>query len=71
MKKIKRVLAVIAVILLVSMYVITFISSIIDSPNADSLFKASLYATFVVPVFIYAVMLVYRLVKKKSDDQDQ
>ncbi len=69
MKTVKRVLAVIVVIFLVSLYIITFISAVINSPHSDSLFKASLYSTFVIPIFIYAIMLVYRLLNKNEDDE--
>lgn len=70
MKKIKKVLAVIGVVLLVSIYIITLVSSLIDSPFAHSLFKASLFSTFAVPVFLYAVMLVYRLLKERNDNSN-
>ena len=70
MKKIKRVLALIGVVLLVSMYIITLISALIDSPYSNSLFQASIFATFVVPIFIYGVMLIYRLLKDKNNDSD-
>jgi uncharacterized BrkB/YihY/UPF0761 family membrane protein len=71
MKITKRVLAMIVAIILVLLYVITFVSAIIDSQHADSLFKASLYSTFAVPIFIYALMLVYRLLKDRSKDNDK
>ncbi len=68
MKKLTRISAIIGVILLLSIYVITLVSSFVDSPFAHSLFKASLFSTFAIPVFIYGMMLVYRLIKEKNDN---
>ncbi|HHX55406.1 MAG TPA: hypothetical protein GX705_03565 [Clostridiales bacterium] len=70
MKKLTRISAIIGVILLLSIYVITFVSSLVDSPFAHSLFKASLFSTFAIPVFIYGMMLVYRLIKEQNDKFD-
>lgn len=68
MKKAKRILAIIGVILLVAMYALTLISVLIDTPYSESLFKASIFSTIAVPIFIYGVMLVYRLMKGKSEE---
>ncbi len=68
MKNLKRILAMIGAILLVLMYVLTLVSVLIDSQYSHSLFKASVFCTFAVPVFIYAVNLVYRLIKDKDND---
>ena len=70
MTKAKRVLAIIGVILLVSMYGLTLISAFIDSPYSLSLFKASVFSTIAVPVLIYAIMLVYRLLKSKQEENE-
>lgn len=70
MKKIKRVLAIIGVILLVGMYALTLISAVIDSPYSEPLFKASVFSTFAIPVLIYGINLVYRLIKDRSKGPD-
>ncbi|NLC04575.1 MAG: hypothetical protein GX787_09905 [Tissierellia bacterium] len=70
MKKLTKVTAIIGVVLLISIYVITLVSSLMNSPFAHSLFKASLFSSFAIPVFLYAVMLVYRLLKKRNDNLD-
>lgn len=67
MKKIKRVLAILGVVLLLSMYLVTLISALIDSPYSFSLFKASVFSTVAVPIFIYAIMLVYKVIKGKDE----
>lgn len=63
LKKVKQILAVIGIILLASLYVSTLIFALIGSSNAMRLFQASIYATVVVPVLIWAYTMVYRLLK--------
>ena len=69
MKKIKQILALIGVVLLVCMYAATLIFALIDSPAASGLFKASVAATILVPVLLYAFILVARLLKNHNYDQ--
>lgn len=66
MKKIKRILALAAVFLLLSMYLLTLVGALTHSEYSRALFQASLYATVVIPVMLYGYMLVYRLIKKNS-----
>lgn len=73
--KIKRIFAIIAVILLVALYGSTVIFALSDSPNAIYLFKASIFCTVIIPVILYSYILVYRIFSHKhpsapSDDQD-
>lgn len=65
--KLKRIAAMIGIVLIVAMYLITFISAIFVTKYTHGLFLASLFSTFAVPVFIYAYMLIYRLVHKKDN----
>lgn len=84
MNKIKRIAAMIGIILLGALYLLTFISSLFANNFTNGLFLASLFSTFFIPVSIYAFMLIYRLVhktndifspntkiKKKEEDQDK
>lgn len=64
--KIKRILAFLGVIFLVSLYVLTFIASLNASPNASGYFWASVYATIVFPVLFWAYHLIYKILRKKS-----
>lgn len=68
MKKVKQILAMLGVILLVSLYVITLICAITDNSATQQVFMASLFATVVIPVLLWAYMLVYRLIKKNSEE---
>ena len=65
--KIKRVAAIIGIVLIVTMYLITLVSAIFVTKFTHDLFLASLFSTFAVPVLIYAFMLIYKLVNKKDD----
>lgn len=71
MNKVKRILAMIGVILLVSLYLLTLVGALTASPNSYALFQASIYCTVVIPVLLYGYMLIYRLIKKKSDDKKE
>ena len=70
MKNAKRILALAGVVLLVAMYVLTLIFSLFKSPVANMLFRASFMCTFIIPIFIYANILVFQhLQNKKERDQ--
>ena len=66
MKKTKQILAIIAVVLLVGMYVAAFIFSFMDGEVGAALFRAALGATILVPVFCYLVLMVVRAAKPEK-----
>ena len=68
-KKVRRIAAIVAIVLLVGMYVVAFIAAMGKSENAQALFKLALYCTFVVPVIIYLLQLVYKLANKDKDEK--
>ena len=67
----KRILAWAGIILLVSLYVITFILGVFASPAAKDWFMVSLICTVVIPVLMYAMMLLARLLSGKDDPNQQ
>ncbi|MCI8991479.1 MAG: hypothetical protein HFG80_01940 [Eubacterium sp.] len=67
-KKVKQVCALIGVILLVALYVSTLVFALMDNENSINLLKASIYATVIVPVLIWAMGMVARLLKKHYGD---
>ncbi len=69
MKKTKRILAVVGVVFLLSLYGLTLFAALTSSPHSTALFQASLYSTAVIPIMLYAYILVYRLLKKESQDK--
>ena len=69
--KIKRIFAIIAVVLLVALYGSTVVFALSDSPDAVYMFKASIFCTVIIPIILYSYILVYRVFgKKKSDHTD-
>ena len=63
MKKTKQVLAIIAIVLLLGMYVAAFVLAFMKSEHAQILFRAALGATILVPVLLYLVLMVARMLK--------
>lgn len=62
----KRILAIIGIVLLVLLYVTTLVSAIINSPASIQLFKASIAMTILIPVLIAGYQIIYRVVKSYS-----
>ena len=55
MKKGKQILAIIGIILLVVLYLSTLVCAITDNTGTMKMFKASIFATFVIPVLIWLI----------------
>ncbi len=70
MAKLKKIFAIAGVVILLGMYLLTFISAIFATPNTHSLFLGSLAATIIVPIFLYAYMLIYKVVYKNRENQE-
>ena len=70
MKNIKRILALIGAVLLIVRYLSTLVFALTESPAATGLLRASIAATILVPVLLYAYILVARLIKDRSRDDD-
>ena len=62
--KIKRVVALLGVVILVGLYLITLILAFVDPTASKDWLKASIICTIIIPVFFYAYLLVYRYLKK-------
>ncbi len=71
MKKIRRILAIIGVIALISLYVSTLIFALMDSAQSTNLLMASIAATILIPVLIYGFTLFTKLSKNESDDNSK
>ena len=66
MSKLKRIAALVGVILLVAMYGSTLVFALMDSPMAKGLLMGSIYCTIAVPVLLYAITLVTKLLRDKN-----
>ena len=71
MKKVKQILALIGVILLVALYFTTLILAITDNSGTMNMFFASVVATIIIPVLIWAYTLIYRLTRGNKDSDEK
>ena len=69
MKKTKRIMALIGAILLFCLYLSSLILAFIDSERSLDLLRASIAASIILPVFLYAYTLIYKLSKNQDSDQ--
>lgn len=67
MKNLKRLLALGGIVLLVGMYVLTLIFALTDHSASGNMLMASLFATVLLPIFLYAFFLVYKWTRRKDD----
>ena len=76
MKKVKQILAILGVVLLLGLYVITLIMAVTDNTSTLSMLEASVVATILIPILMWAYSFIYRLLKKyygsdKDNNEDK
>lgn len=62
--KLKRILALTAALMLTGMYLITLILAFVDPTTSKDWLKASIIVTILLPILVYAMILVARNQKK-------
>lgn len=67
MKMIKRIIAILGVVLLVGLYILTFISGIFSTKETENLFFTCIYCTITIPCLLYGFQLIYRILHKDKD----
>ncbi len=67
-KKIRRIAAIIGIVLLAGMYITAFIAALGQSEHSRAIFKLALYCTFVVPVIIYLLQMIYKLANRDKKE---
>lgn len=67
----KRIFSFIIAALLISLYVLTLVFGLMQSPQTTNLLMASVAATILVPVVLYAYQRIYRFVRGDSDKKDE
>lgn len=67
MKNFKKIACIIGVIILVGLYLLSLISAIFYKQGFQKIFNAAIYSTFIIPVLLYAMMLIYKVLSKKED----
>ena len=72
MKKVKQILAILGVVLLLGLSVITLIMAVTDNTSTLSMLEASVVATILIPILMWAYSFIYRLLKKYyGSDKDK
>lgn len=71
MKKSIRILALLAAVLLVLLYLSTLVFALIDHPLADDCLKTAVAATILLPVILYGFVIIHRLSKPTDSDDDE
>lgn len=71
MKKIKRIIALLGVILLFALYISTIVLACIGSEEALNLLKTAIYATIVLPILLWAYSFIYKLLKNHYSLHDE
>ena len=67
-KRVKQILAIIGLVVIIGLYIVTLVLALTGNENTKHLFTASIICTVVVPVFLYIVSWIYKLVKGEAED---
>ena len=70
MKKLKQIFAILGIVLLVGLYVLTFVFAIIDNPNTLHLLSASIIATIIIPAELWIIGIFIRLSSPTNSPED-
>lgn len=71
MKTWKRIFALLGALILVGLYVSSFIFALLDSPLASDLLTVSIAASIFLPVTLYACILLSRLISRRDKDDSE
>ena len=69
-QKLKRILALTAVVIILLLYAATFVLSLLPGDQANDLLMVSIVATVVIPVLLYNYLWLFRLFKGDGKDQN-
>ncbi len=67
MKKFKQIVCILGALFLAGIYVCTLVFSITDHSQTKSWLSASIYATFAIPIFLYVILLMTKLLDKRKN----
>ncbi len=70
MKNVKRILALICVVILVGMYVATAVLAVLDSSKTMAMFRGCLILTIFIPTVAYLYMCLHRYAMYRSKRSD-
>ncbi len=67
-KKLKQVLAIIGLVIIAGLYLTTLILALTGNENTHGLFLASIFATIMVPLIMYILSWIFKLVKIQAEE---
>ena len=70
-KKIVRVFALLGAILLAGMYLVVLYLGLTANPNTQNVLMAAIGCTIVIPVLLYAMMLIARVLDNRQNPDEQ
>jgi len=70
MKRFKQILAIIAIVILVALYIATLILAIAGNEHTRGWFMACIFATIVVPIIMWVCAWLYNMIKNKAGEHD-
>lgn len=65
-KNVKRIAALTAIILWGLIIIATLVTAFINTETSNKIFKALVFTDIALPVVIYAMMLVYKLLNRRN-----
>ena len=71
MQKLKRILALCGAVFLAGLYLLTFILGVFGNENTHRFLTACIVCTVIIPVLLYAMFLIARILDRRNRPQDQ
>ena len=71
MKKAKKIASIVSIILIFSMYLLSFIFSFFATKQSQGLFAASVFCTVVIPIMIWIFVTVYKWVHRNDEPEEE
>ncbi len=68
MKKTKKFFAICGIAILAILYTSSLIFALLDNPLSSTLFNISMILTFIVPILLYALLFIYKLINKNNKE---
>ncbi len=65
--KAERIAAIAGIVLLVGIYVVTFIAAITANPHTQALFMGCLLCTVFVPIFLHILIRMFQMMAEKKE----
>lgn len=70
MKRVKRIAAIVGIVLIASMYLISLLSAFFATKYSNGLFLASVFSTIVIPIMIWWFITIYKWVHRKDEPME-